>query len=233
MARWPTGNRAMSLRQWAGWVLCAGLVVAPAFAADPRLAVDLDHGWRFQQSSDLTGVESPSFDDSTWSAVDVPHTWNRLGNPGTTRAPSTNTVQGIGWYRLRFAAPRRPERDSRYFLQFDGVGAIADVWLNGHYLGKHAGAFSRFRFDATAAIQPSGENVLVVRADNSRPRPGSSTAAVIPLSGDFFIFGGIYRGVTLVMTRSAHVDLLDYGGPGVYARTDAILPTSAAVRVSS
>ena len=103
---------------------------------------------------------------------------------------------------------------SRYFLEFDGVGAIADVWLNGHYLGKHAGAFSRFRFDATAAIDPTGENLLVVKADNSKPQPGSSTAAVIPLSGDFFVFGGIYRDVALVITHEAHVDLLDHGGPG-------------------
>jgi hypothetical protein len=120
--------------------------------------------------------------------------------------------------------PGRPAAGSRYFLEFDGVGTIADVWLNGHYLGKHAGAFSRFRFDATAAIDPSGDNVLVVKADNSKPQPGSSTAAVIPLSGDFFVFGGIYRSVALVVTHAAHVDLLDYGGPGVYAHAVSIEP---------
>src|SRR4029077_19504759 len=101
---------------------------------------------------------------------------------------------------------------------FDGVGAIADVWLNGHYLGKHAGAFSRFRFDASRAIRSSGENLLVVKADNSRPQPGSSTENVIPLSGDFFIFGGIYRGVNLIVTDPVHADLLDYGGPRVFRR---------------
>jgi len=120
----------------------------------------------------------------------------------------------------------------RYFLQFDGVGAIADVWLNGHYLGKHAGAFSRFRFDASAAIKPSGENLLVVKADNSRPQPGSSTENVIPLSGDFFVFGGIYRSVTLIVTDLVHADMLDYGGPGLYAAA-TIDSKSAAVRVSA
>ena len=211
----------MTLRRW---IACLCLCASSAFADEPRVTVSLDQGWRFQQSATVSGAESPTFDDSSWGAVDVPHTWNRLGNEGTTRSPLTNTVQGVGWYRLRFKAPP----GGRYFLQFDGVGEIADVWLNGRYLGKHAGAFARFRFDATPAINSSGENVLVVKADNSRPQPGSSTAAVIPLSGDFFVFGGIYRHVALLVTRPAHVDLLDYGGPGVYAHTEG-----ASVQVSS
>jgi beta-galactosidase len=199
--------------------------------AAPRASMDLSHGWHFIQAAGLSGVESSAFDDSQWTGVDLPHTWNRIGNEGTERSPLTNDVQGVGWYRLRFETPPGSTA-RRYFLQFDGVGAIADVWLNGRYLGKHAGAFSRFRFDASAAIKPSGENLLVVKADNSRPRPGSTTEDVIPLSGDFFVFGGIYRSVTLIATDLVHVDMLDYGGPGLY--TGATIDSkSAAVRVSA
>ena len=198
-----------------------------------RITVDLDHGWRFKQASDLAGVESGKFDDSAWTAVDLPYTWNRLGNAGTERSPSSNTVQGVGWYRLKFATPPAATRGKRAFLQFDGVGTITDVWLNGHYLGKHAGAFARFRFDATAAMAPvGGENLLAVKADNSRPQPGATTATVMPLSGDFFVFGGIYRNVSLVVTDPVHVDMLDYGGPGVYARATSITPDVAAVQVA-
>ncbi len=193
--------------------------------------MDLSHGWRFLQAAGLSGVESSALDDSQWSGVDLPHTWNRIGNEGTERSPLTNDVQGVGWYRLRFKTPPG-SMTRRYFLQFDGVGAIADVWLNGRYLGKHAGAFSRFRFDASAAIKRSGENLLVVKADNSRPRPGSTTENVIPLSGDFFVFGGIYRNVTLIATDLVHVDMLDYGGPGLYAGA-TIDSKSAAVQVSA
>jgi beta-galactosidase len=208
------------------------LVGAGGADAAPRASMDLSDGWRFRQDADLSGVESDAFDDSQWTRVELPHTWNRIGNEGTERSPLTNDVQGVGWYRLRFRAP--PSSTTRhYFLQFDGVGAIADVWLNGRYLGKHAGAFSRFRFDASAAIKPSGENLLVVKADNSRPQPGSTTENVIPLSGDFFVFGGIYRSVTLIATDLVHADMLDYGGPGLYARAVTIDSRSAAVRVSA
>jgi beta-galactosidase len=224
---------------WAGqFSVAAALGVAadtrtPQLSArEPRIAVDLSRGWRFRQSDDLSGVENPAFDDSRWPAIDLPHTWNRIGNEGTERSPLSNSVQGVGWYRLRFKTPPSTA-GRRYFLEFDGVGAVADVWVNGHHLGRHAGAFSRFRFDASDAIDPSGDNLLVVKADNSRPQPGSSTENVIPLSGDFFVFGGIYRGVRLIVTDPVHVDLLDYGGPGLYARAVAMDSKSATVRVSA
>ena len=194
------------------------------------MSVDLSHGWRFRQGDDFGDVPSGRFDDSQWSQVELPHTWNRVGNEGTERSALSNAVQGVGWYRLRFRTP--PSRTARrYFVQFDGVGALADVWMNGHYLGKHAGAFSRFRFDASAAMNPSGENLLVVKADNSRPQPGSTTENVIPLSADFFVFGGIYRGVALIATDLVHVDMLDFGGPGLYARAVTVDANSAAVQV--
>jgi len=224
---------------WAGPFSVAAAPGVPAdtrtphlSAHEPRLAVDLSGGWRFRQADGLAGVQSPAFDDSQWTAVQIPHTWNRIGNEGTARSPLSNSVQGVGWYRLRFKTP--PSGTARrYFLEFDAVGAVADVWVNGQYLGKHAGAFSRFRFDASDAIVPSGENLLVVKADNSRPQPGSSTENVIPLSGDFFVFGGIYRSARLIVTDPVHVDMLDYGGPGLYARAVAMDSTSATVRVSA
>ena len=198
----------------------------------PRVVMPLTAGWRFKQASGLTGVEGAQFDDSDWSQVTVPHTWNRIGNEGTERSPQSNNVQGTGWYRLRFKAPTAAH-GSRYFLQFDAVGTIADVWLNGHYLGTHEGAFARFRLDASAAINPSGDNLLVVRADNSRPQLGATTQNVIPLSGDFFMFGGIYRSAALIVTQPVHLDLLDFGGPGVYERALAIQPNAATVQVTS
>jgi beta-galactosidase len=213
--------------------LLPGALPGYACAQDPRVLMSLNAGWRFKQSAEPAAVASPSFDDSSWEAVEIPHTWNRIGNEGTQRSPLSNSVQGTGWYRLKFAAPPTGARPRRYFLEFDAVGAIADVWLNGRHLGRHAGAFSRFRFDATAAVARSGENVLVVKADNSRAQPGSATADVIPLSGDFFVFGGIYRAVRLVATDPVHIDMLDYGGPGAYARALSIGPAAAVVQVSS
>jgi beta-galactosidase len=218
-------------------VSVAGAVRLPPSAVasqpEPRVVQQLADGWRFKQSSDIRGVEAASYDDSSWAQVTVPHTWNRIGNEGVERSPLSNNIQGVGWYRLRFKTPAAATAPARYFLQFDAVSTIADVWLNGHYLGKHEGAFARFRFDASSAINPSGDNLLVVKADNSRPQPGASTENVPPLSGDFFMFGGIYRSAALIVTSAVHVDLLDFGGPGVYPNALEITPTAATVQVTT
>src|ERR1700744_110191 len=119
MALWRIGRRGHVMRKrgamdtwrrlaWAwwgamrrgGWLLAVCLGSPPAFADEPRVTVSLDHGWRFQQSAAATGAEGSDFDDSAWQTVDVPHTWNRIGNAGTERSPLSNSVQGVGWYRL-------------------------------------------------------------------------------------------------------------------------------------
>ena len=196
-----------------------------------RTIVVLAGGWHFKQADGLSGVEAPGFDDATWSKISVPHTWNRIGNAGTERAPESNSVQGVGWYRLWFDAPASAH-GGRAFLQFDGVSEVADIWLNGRHVGRHEGAFSRFRIDVSDTLRPGGRNLLVVKADNSRPQPGSATANVYPLTGDFFVFGGLYREVSLVVIDPVHVDMMDFGGPGLYAQADSVDADGAVVQVT-
>ncbi|MCX7283136.1 MAG: DUF4982 domain-containing protein [Novosphingobium sp.] len=215
-------------------LLCACAPVALAQPAqetvqsgEARSALLLDSGWRFSEG-DVTGAEAPDFADASWQQVTVPHTWNRAGYyhhdlGGTHTAASVNKAQGVGWYRAHFATPvtsgSASGPGSRHWLEFDAASRVAKVWLNGVYLGEHRGGFSRFRLDATAAMKPSGDNVLVVRVDNSQPKAGGPTADVLPLSGDFFVHGGLYRPVRLVPTAPLHIDMADAGGPGVRATT--------------
>jgi beta-galactosidase len=114
--------------RWSRDTLCATLVLFASTAAadEARLIAPLDAGWRFTQAPGLAGVEQPAFDDARWTSVELPHTWNRIGNDGTERSSLSNNVQGVGWYRLHFK-PSHAAAASRYFLQFDAVGAVADV----------------------------------------------------------------------------------------------------------
>jgi beta-galactosidase len=210
--------------------IALSLCLSAQTAAAQRTIIDLADGWHFKQADGLSGVEAPGFDDAMWSKISVPHTWNRIGNAGTERAPESNSVQGTGWYRLWFDAPATA-RGRRAFLQFDGVSEVADVWLNGRHVGRHEGAFSRFRLDVTDALRAGGRNLLVVKADNGRPQPGSATVNVYPLTGDFFVFGGIYRDVSLVVTDPVHVDMMDFGGPGLYAHAGSIDADAAVVQI--
>jgi beta-galactosidase len=178
---------------------------APSAAADLRTRVLLSGPWRFQGSQDLAGAEATAFDDRNWPSVTVPHTWG--ADPFKS-----------AWYRLRLPITR-PEPGRRVYLVFEGVAVFADVYLNGHHLGQHRGAFTRFVFDATEHVV-DGENVLAVRANNEL----LSTADSLP-SGTgkqlYNLYGGIYRKAWLVQTDAVHVDPTDHASSGVY-----VTPTS-------
>src|SRR5687767_9704653 len=69
-----------------------------------RRTVQLRDGWRFRLDDRLGGAEQPSFNDSDWEAVSVPHSWNRVGyylpdpQDHVHRADNVNKTQGVGWY---------------------------------------------------------------------------------------------------------------------------------------
>lgn len=185
-------------------------------SADPRQSVELREGWEFQFHDGWSVEEAIASPPTEWATVSLPHSWNRLGEYRVGRSDATDNRQGTGWYR-RTLDGTALDPAQRHFLEFDAVGNVADVWLNGRHIGSHSGAFTRFRIEVTQALDYSGPNQLLVRADNSDPQPGSTTADVIPLLGDFFIHGGIYRPARLLSVGQSHIALDDFGGPGVYA----------------
>lgn len=217
-------------------VLLAQAAIGGAWASEePRTTVPLATGWRFHLGA-ADGAERTDYADASWAPVSVPHSWNRVGyylgagHQKIHTPDSVNKTQGQGWYRLVFDAPGM-RAGQRVWLQFDAASRTAEVWLNGQRLGAHDGGFSRFRFDATAAIKPGQPNLLAVKTDNTKPAPGAPTADSLPLSGDFFVHGGLYRPVSLIVTNPIHLDLADHGGPGVYADTLSIQDGDARVRV--
>ncbi|MGX7896990.1 glycoside hydrolase family 2 TIM barrel-domain containing protein [Tsuneonella sp. HG222] len=219
-------------------ILCLavpGYSPAQAGGETPRRTVMLTDGWRFKMG-DASPTPPADTSGSGWEQVSVPHTWNRVGyylpDPAThiDRAENINKAQGVGWYSLSFRAPGNPDRQ-RAWLQFDAASRTAEVWLNGVRLGEHRGAFSRFRFDVTGALRAGEDNLLWVRVDNTQPSATAQTPATFPLTGDFFIHGGLYRPVSLVFTDPVHIDMLDFGGPGAYATTKTIEGGNAAVEV--
>ena len=206
--------------------------VAGVSATQPRAVTSLDlRDWKFVQDDSLTDAAALSSDASTWSTVHLPHTWNAIDAATTeqTSPTSKNYKRGKGWYRLEFDSPGT---GATQWLQFDGASIVADVWLNGQKLGQHKGAFTAFRFDVTGKLLSGQKNVLLVKTDNSAPLANSDLTAIAPLSGDFNMSGGLYRGVSLISTRdAAHIALDDFGSSGVFARTTALGGGNATVNV--
>jgi beta-galactosidase len=99
--------------------------------------------------------------------------------------------------------------DRRFFLRFEAASTVADVYLNGKLIGEHRGGFGAFAFEITHNLAPGGTNYLAVRVSNG-PEPD-----IAPLSGDFNVYGGLYRPVHLIETSVNNICLTDHGSLGV------------------
>ena len=157
-----------------------------------------------------------------WESVSVPHTWNAVdgqsGKPGYRRGP--------GWYERPLTVP--PSwRGKRVFLRFEGASLVADVYVNGRHLGQHRGGFGAFSFEITPDLRFNGPNDLKVRVDNAR------RVDVAPLSGDFTVFGGLYRPVHLFATSAVCISPLDFATSGVYLTQETLSPQKALVEAKT
>src|ERR1039458_4018467 len=160
-------------------VLMLALSVS-SFNAFAREDSRLDSDWRFK-IGDQTGAENTDFNDHDWQSISVPHCWG-----WEDAQQGKHYYRGPGWYR-RHLNLGQPKPGKRYFLRFDAAGSVADVYLNGKSLGQHRGAFGAFCFELTKDLSESGADLLAVRVSNAPEQD------VAPLSGDFCVFGGIYR----------------------------------------
>ncbi len=174
------------------------LVFAAVLSLQAATVTSFDPGWRFLKS-DAPGAEAPDFADGAWRTVNVPHDW-AIEGPFDEKNPAGGAGAflpgGIGWYRRHFVLPAA-DANRRVFIDFDGVMANSDVWINGVHLGKRPYGYVSFRYELTGHLKfgPKAGNVLAVRADNSA-QPASR----------WYPGAGIYRHVRLVVTDPIHFD---------------------------
>jgi beta-galactosidase len=160
---------------------------------EPRIRDSFDFDWRFFQG-DAPGAQEPDFADANWRVLDLPHDWSieePFSSPdgsATMRLPT-----GIGWYRKHFSLPES-YRDRKVIIEFDGVYQNSEVWINGQHLGKRPYGFISFSYDLTAHLKFGGDNVIAVKADNSR-QPNCR----------WYSGSGIYRHTWLLVTSQLHV----------------------------
>jgi len=189
-----------------------------AETSTPRLRLAADSGWKFMLG-DPSGAEAPSFVDSAWRGVDLPHDWSIESKPDASNPSGAGGgffPVGVGWYRKTFSAGA-DWRGKRVSVEFDGVYRDATVYLNGHKLGMHPYGYTSFTFDLTADLKFTGANVLAVRVDNSA-QPNSR----------WYSGSGIYRHVRVVVTEPTHV-----AHWGVFVTTPSVSAESATVAIAT
>lgn len=205
------------------------LVSGTAFAAEGA-RLNLDPDWKFIKA-DPPGAAAPAFDDSAWTSVSLPHTFNDVDTFDDWSTPNhvgeMKLWSGRTWYRKTFVLPE-PFKAMKVFVEFEAVRQIAEVYLNGHLLGVSKTGFLPFGFDLSPYLRFGGaRNVLAVMADN-RFTPETDMARIVKTSLPWNsphwhpAHGGIYRNVYLHVADPLHISLPLYSflqteGPYVYA----------------
>jgi beta-galactosidase len=169
----------------------------PAEAHAPRLTLPFDSGWRFVQA-DIPGAERNAWDDSGWRVLDLPHDWS-IGGPFEPDNPTGGAgaflPAGVGWYRKHFSRDSFAP-GSRVFIEFDGVMANSDVWINGSHLGRRPYGYVGFAHEITEhLVAGRAANVIAVRVDDSG-QPASR----------WYTGAGISRHVRLVVVNPVHME---------------------------
>ncbi len=146
------------------------------------------------------GPYAPSFDDSSWQEVRVPHDW-AVTLPYEEEASHSHGYKtvgykypetSIGWYRLHI--PIAAEDEGKHIrIQFDGIFRNAQVWFNGIFMGVEPSGYATQTYEITDYINYGADNILTVRADASMEE------------GWFYEGAGIYRDAWLIKDDKVHV----------------------------
>lgn len=195
--------------------LLGGVLVSLVAKADdnPRTFILLDKGWGYRPVSD-TGLKS------SMKQVTVPHTWNANYIPGTR---SYNREMMVYRRDLEITPDMK---DKRLFLYFEGVNSSATVLVNNKSVGSHKGGYTAFCMEVTDYAK-QGTNKLEVWVTNAY------NPEILPISGDFNIYGGIHRPCHLLVTEQDCILPLFYASPGVFIHQDKVSEKQAQITVET
>lgn len=190
-------------------------VIPPEYENTQRVITDISDNWKFLLERDMeTRPEEgqvPSVENGMWEDVTIPHCWNiDDGADG-----GNNYHKGIGWYVRDFSPEELSEElyeGKQIYLEMGAACKISEIYVNGTKVDRHEGGYSRIRVDLTDYLNLGQANTVAISVDN---RVNDLT----PISGDFTVFGGLYRDISLIATGDVHMDLgqeTSYGGRGLY-----------------
>lgn len=170
--------------------------------------LDLSGAWGFAYDDAGQGL-----DECWYARSDV------FGQTIQVPFPPESPASGIGdtgfhpivWYRRAFQLPVE-YGGKRLLLHFGAVDYRAHVWVNGQLVAMHEGGQTPFSADITPALQPDGEQVIVVRAEDlpadlAQPR-GKQDWQRQPHSIWYQRTTGIWQPVWLEPVSPTHINTL-------------------------
>lgn len=183
------------------------LTLILSFEISAREVYTLNNGWRFfygdAVSSDLA------------RQVTLPHVWNSDGAQNQT----------LGNYMRSIDIPSAWQ-GRRIFIRFYGASSVADLSVNSRYVGTHRGAGTAFTFEITNFVRYGMPNSIRVQVDNAQRND------LLPLAQEENRYGGLHRGVELIVTDRVAISPLHYSTDGVFVTPEKISAESVEGKIT-
>lgn len=177
------------------------LAAACGLTAPAREVFPLNEGWRFFFKSENTSDNARH--------VTLPHSWNTDPLAEGYFLETTGNYQNNIYIPVEWAA-------KRIFVRFMGAQTVADLFVNGSFVGTHRGGGTAFAFEITDKIRFGADNSLLMVVNNG------SRDDVLPTSTDMNLYGGLYREAELILTDRTAISPLYFASDGVLVRTAEI-----------
>ena len=145
------------------------MLVSSSAIGGERLTLNFNPDWKFIKA-DPAGAAAPDFDDSAWTTVSAPHTYNDIdtfddwSHSRPSSASRTSGADGPGIARHSTCRShikgKRFTSNSRAFARWPRFISTAQL------LGVSKTGFIPFGFDLTPHLRFGAPNVLAVMCDN-------------------------------------------------------------------
>jgi hypothetical protein len=135
--------------------------------------------WRRETDADKQDFSYILAGKGKWEEVQLPHFGEPLG-------------RAVTYYRKEIDITREMMNKGSLFICFKGVDYIANVFMNGRFMGSHEGFFAPFEFNFTPYAK-DGKNILVVQVKNDYTTTGGTNEYGERVKGDK-IFGATNLG---------------------------------------
>ena len=199
------------------------LCIAVKNNAQERIVSGLNDNWRFHRGG-IEYANDPSFNDSKWDVVSLPHTWN-ASDPFDD---DETYFRGIGWYRKNLVLDPSL-KNKKVFLFFEGANQVTDVYVNGGFAGEHKGGYTAFSVDITSYLNwdQHAKNVIAIQVNNAHDN------YIPPLSVGYALYGGIYRNAWLIVTDDLHFKEINNNAGGVFITTPKLNDQGSEISVKT
>lgn len=178
-----------------------------------REVININRSWQFTPGWEVQkGISTE---------VNLPHTWNLDALSG-----KIDYFRGLGNY-VKYIEVPKSWKGQDVFIRFKGSNQTTTLYVNGKNVGTHKGGYTAFTWNITSFLRLGEKNTIWVRVTNALDLD------VMPLLGDFNMYGGIYRDVDLIVTPKTHINLENMGSEGVFVATSNVTDESADVTVKA